>query len=317
VSNAYGVDKNLEFIDTKGDKLGINNQGDLQYAVFLHTQAALEDFLRNLQTLGKPVPHPLVLPNVEVRLVVSNTGYSYTPFTLGTSLSQVDRNLFKDLNTNYNISFSELQRLNNEYLKSGKPPHEPISYLEFEQIILGTIPDTDLIKHIFNALDVHKTGMIDFSAFAVGMSLLQTGNPEQRLWFAFRAYDSENIGAIKKSDVFEMMKTANYFKNIQVPDLELRNSVEGIFSYYDRDKDGKLQYEEFREAVMSNYITLNPFWTQNVFPKQNFAGFVDTVPCFQCGKKFIPKSPISRSAGARCDECIISSPSKPTYFRSA
>jgi Ca2+-binding EF-hand superfamily protein len=58
------------------------------------------------------------------------------------------------------------------------------------------VNNIDVIKEMFNALDVKKTGRVDFSDFVYAISILQSGSIEERLKFAFTAYDIDHDGNI-------------------------------------------------------------------------------------------------------------------------
>jgi hypothetical protein len=78
IGQTYQCDKKLSFVDAKGDKLVVDSQELLQFAIFSCVQAAFEEYLRTLQLLNKPVPNPLVLSSVELKLLVSGTHFSYS-----------------------------------------------------------------------------------------------------------------------------------------------------------------------------------------------------------------------------------------------
>ncbi len=52
---------------------------------------------------------------------------------------------------------------------------------------------------MFNALDKSRTGKIDFSDFVCGISVLQHGSVEEKLKFAFLAYDVDHNAGIDKA----------------------------------------------------------------------------------------------------------------------
>ena len=51
---------------------------------------------------------------------------------------------------------------------------------------------------MFNSIDKHSSGFIDFRDFIAVMGILKCGNIEERLQLAFRAYDLNNNGFIEK-----------------------------------------------------------------------------------------------------------------------
>lgn len=45
-----------------------------------------------------------------------------------------------------------------------------------------------------------------------------------------------------------------------IPEMELKEKVNKIFEVSDLNKDGKLSYTEFKEAVSKNYLLINSLW---------------------------------------------------------
>lgn len=111
IGQTYHCDKKLAFLDSKGDKLVIDNQEILQFAIFTSVQAAFEEYLRTLQVLNKSVPNPLVLTTVELKFLVSGTLFSFTtgrPYSdQGRSFLNKEK-LLKELVSVSRVSYAEL-----------------------------------------------------------------------------------------------------------------------------------------------------------------------------------------------------------------
>ncbi len=54
-------------------------------------------------------------------------------------------------------------------------------------------------NELFNALDSKRLGRVDFSDFVCGLSILQHGTSEEKLRFAFSAYDIDHNGGIDQA----------------------------------------------------------------------------------------------------------------------
>jgi len=52
IANAYGCNKNMYHVDIKGDKITINNEDTIQYAIFNAIQLGLEEFVGQLTARG-------------------------------------------------------------------------------------------------------------------------------------------------------------------------------------------------------------------------------------------------------------------------
>ena len=75
VSNAYGLDKKLEFVDLKNDTVLVENQDTLVYAMHQSLWQEVEKYVQQLKAMKQPVPDPIKLPSVEIRLLVSGTRF--------------------------------------------------------------------------------------------------------------------------------------------------------------------------------------------------------------------------------------------------
>lgn len=62
----------------------------------------------------------------------------------------------------------------------------------------------------------------------------------------FRVYDVDNDGYISNADLFQVLK-AMVGSNLN--DVQLQQLVDRTILQGDKDKDGKLSYEEFKELI--------------------------------------------------------------------
>lgn len=132
---------------------------------------------------------------------------------------------------------------------------------------------------MFHAVDVEKSGAIDFRNFIVSMCVLRSGSFEQRLWFAFRAYDADGSNTIDKNEMYSLLRSAFEAKGGFVNDGAIWDQINRTFSIYNAGNSGALSFEQFKQAVINNHITLNPFWTHTNFENFNFQGFIDAETC--------------------------------------
>lgn len=99
----------------------IDNQELLQFAIFTCVQAAFEDYLRTLQVMNKPVPNPLVLSSVELKLLVSGTHFSYSrgkrQADMGRSFIDKEQ-LLKELSSVNRIPYAELNTFYEDFKRA-------------------------------------------------------------------------------------------------------------------------------------------------------------------------------------------------------
>ena len=96
-------------------------------------------------------------------------------------------------------------------------------------------------------LDQDKDGNISFLEFVQGLSSLSaSASEEEKLRFTFKIYDVNGDNFISNGDLFTTLKmmVGNNLTEIQLQQLVDRTIIKA-----DKDKDGKISFEEFGEMV--------------------------------------------------------------------
>jgi len=112
----------------------------------------------------------------------------------------------------------------------------------------------DSLDSVYDMFDQNKDGFVDIDELASGLSILCSGNADEKVREAFRWFDENGDGTISKqemakylSSVFTMMAAADPVKQqlIQDPASMAMATTEDAFLFYDQNRDGKLSFEEF------------------------------------------------------------------------
>ena len=223
--------------------------------------------------------------------------------------------LFRELANAQNISFDELEKIHQEFIRATSYRGDSsgrVDFSEFQQLLKSRINNSKTIQELFHAVDVEKSGAIDFRNFIVSMCVLRSGSFEQRLWFAFRAYDADGSNTIDKNEMYSLLRSAFEAKGGFVNDGAIWDQINRTFSIYNAGNSGALSFEQFKQAVINNHITLNPFWTHTNFENFNFQGFIDAETCSQCMRRFYPNAPPNRNVPLRCVQCTLATPPSPS-----
>ncbi len=86
-----------------------------------------------------------------------------------------------------------------------------------------------------------------------------------------------------------LLKSSAEARNARLANQELSKAVDDIFEHFDVNHDGQLSFAEFKKAVFSQSLIINPFWMNTTF---RFGGgnvqYVNETVCTKCRRVFIP-----------------------------
>jgi len=112
---------------------------------------------------------------------------------------------------------------------------------------LAELTENPLVQRVISIFDVDGNGTVSFIEFLVGLAKLAAGtSEEQKLEFAFGIYDVNKDGYISNGDLFQVMKM---MVGDNLSEEQLQQLVDRQIVIADTDGDGKLSFEEFKEAV--------------------------------------------------------------------
>lgn len=152
---------------------------------------------------------------------------------------------------------NEINRLRMRFMKLDKDGSGTIDKNEF--LTIPGISSNPLASRLMDVFDEDGNGTIDFQEFIGGLSALSgKASKIDKLGFAFKIYDIDKDGFIGNGELFLVMKMM-VGKNLQ--DEELQQIVDKSMKEADEDGDGKLNFEEFKNAVdsksVASSLTLN------------------------------------------------------------
>lgn len=143
---------------------------------------------------------------------------------------------------------------------------------EFQKIYRQFFPFGDpssFADYVFNVFDSDKSGSIDFKEFICALSVTSRGKMEDKLDWAFQLYDIDGDGKISydemlaiveaiykmvcKADEMDIGTLLTHFQvgsMVKLPDDEdtPEKRVKKIFRMMDKDENGSLDMEEFKEG---------------------------------------------------------------------
>ncbi|MCJ1320185.1 Calcineurin subunit B [Xylographa vitiligo] len=98
-------------------------------------------------------------------------------------------------------------------------------------------------------------GDVDFQEFVSGLSAFSSkGNKEEKLRFAFKVYDIDRDGYISNGELFIVLKM---MVGSNLKDMQLQQIVDKTIMEADKDRDGKISFEEFTKMVENTDVSMS------------------------------------------------------------
>ncbi|KAF9329076.1 Neuronal calcium sensor 1 [Linnemannia elongata] len=176
---------------------------------------------------------------------------------MGRSQSKLTTEELKDLQRCTRFDKKELQQWYKGFIKDC--PSGELDKTEFQKIYKQFFPFGDpstFADYVFNVFDANKNGKIDFKEFIVALSVTSRGNLEDKLHWAFQLYDIDNNQSITYDEMLSIVDAIYKMVGTMIklpPDEDTpEKRVSKIFSLMDKDKDGCLTFEEFKEGSMKD-----------------------------------------------------------------
>lgn len=167
--------------------------------------------------------------------------------------------IIDDLIEGTNFDREDLDRLRKRFMKLDKDKSGTIEKDEF--LAIPGVSSNPLATRLMDVFDEDGGGDIDFQEFISALSVFSgKSSKEDKLKFAFKVYDIDRDGYISNGELLIVLKMM-VGKNLE--DAQLQQIVDKTLMESDKDGDGKLSFEEFKEAVndteIAKVMTLNSF----------------------------------------------------------
>ncbi|OKL57010.1 Calcineurin subunit B [Talaromyces atroroseus] len=108
---------------------------------------------------------------------------------------------------------------------------------------------------MISIFDEDGGGDVDFQEFVSGLSAFSSkGDKDEKLHFAFKVYDIDRDGYISNGELFIVLKM---MVGSNLKDVQLQQIVDKTIMEADKDQDGKISFEEFKQMVESTDVNMN------------------------------------------------------------
>ena len=148
------------------------------------------------------------------------------------------------------FSEDEIQRLYKRFQKLDQNGNGQIEKTEFEQI--ASIKSNPLASRLIEIFDSDGNGEVDFQEFVRGLNVFSAhGKKDDKLKFLFKVYDIDRDGYISNGELYTVLKMM--VGNNLNPE-QLQQIVDKTIMESDKDKDGKISFDEFRNMTQESNI---------------------------------------------------------------
>ncbi|KAL1992900.1 hypothetical protein VTN49DRAFT_3656 [Thermomyces lanuginosus] len=151
-----------------------------------------------------------------------------------------------------NFDRDEVDRLRKRFMKLDKDGSGTIEREEF--LSLPQVSSNPLATRMIAIFDEDGGGDVDFQEFVSGLSAFSSkGNKEEKLHFAFKVYDIDRDGYISNGELFIVLKM---MVGSNLKDVQLQQIVDKTIMEADKDRDGKISFEEFKQIVEKTDVSM-------------------------------------------------------------
>ncbi|MCJ1225354.1 Calcineurin subunit B [Toensbergia leucococca] len=152
-----------------------------------------------------------------------------------------------------NFDRDEVDRLRKRFMKLDKDNSGTIERDEF--LSLPQVSSNPLATRMIAIFDEDGGGDVDFQEFVSGLSAFSSkGNKEEKLRFAFKVYDIDRDGYISNGELFIVLKM---MVGSNLKDMQLQQIVDKTIMEADKDRDGKISFEEFTKMVENTDVSMS------------------------------------------------------------
>eukprot|EP00835_Amoeboradix_gromovi_P004853 NODE_408_length_9221_cov_0.216400.p5 type:complete len:195 gc:universal NODE_408_length_9221_cov_0.216400:3919-3335(-) len=144
----------------------------------------------------------------------------------------------------------EIQRLYKRFQKLDQNGNGQIEKSEFESI--AAIKSNPLASRLIEIFDSDGNGDVDFQEFVRGLNVFSAfGKKDDKLKFLFQVYDIDKDGFISNTELFAVLKM---MVGSNLNPEQLQQIVDKTILESDKDKDGKISFQEFKMMTQESNI---------------------------------------------------------------
>ncbi|XP_038105498.1 EF-hand calcium-binding domain-containing protein 1 isoform X2 [Culex quinquefasciatus] len=172
--------------------------------------------------------------------------------------------IFRKLVTNASLNSKALAANNAGVIAKAGSSTDGIDRSVFRELLHSTfdiVTEETLMERIFCAWEKGYEGLpIRLEGWILGLSTFLKGSQAEKTAFCFRVYDLNGDGHITKDEMFALLRNC-LIKQPQEedPDEGVKDLVEIALRKLDMDKDGKVSFQDYQEAIAEEPLLLEAF----------------------------------------------------------
>lgn len=215
------VDEMIRMVDTDGDG-----------------QVSFEEFYIMVSGGKKPPPGL----GIETRGGAAAGKSSAPPPPSGQNVVQArnaKKTALEEFAKDNNVKPESIKKAYKRFQAADKDKSGVIDYTEFCEVL--QVDPSPQCEGVFQLYDYDKTGQVDAREFLIALSNYSGAGKEDKLKFAFMAFDEDGNGVITKAELLKILK-ANHMAS---HDAEVLRKADTIMAQADKDGDGVITFDEF------------------------------------------------------------------------
>lgn len=149
------------------------------------------------------------------------------------------KNTLEEFTKENNLKPESIKKAYKRFQAVDKDKSGVIDYTEFCEVL--QVDPSPLCEKTFRLYDYDKTGQIDAREFLIAVSNYTGAGKEDKLKFAFMAFDEDGNGVITKAELLKILKSNHMASH----DAEVARKADTIMAQADKDGDGVITFDEF------------------------------------------------------------------------
>uniref|UniRef100_A0A2C9KFB3 NADPH oxidase 5 n=1 Tax=Biomphalaria glabrata TaxID=6526 RepID=A0A2C9KFB3_BIOGL len=132
---------------------------------------------------------------------------------------------------------------------------ETLTLAQFQEAM--QVKESFFVDRCFQLFDVDHDGEVNLQYVITQLRSLVFGNQTEKIRFLFNIYNIRGTGKIGKSEINQVLKSCVIESKLQMSEDNIQALTDALISAADKDKDGKISFEELKSLVEAHPTIAN------------------------------------------------------------